>query len=149
MRDKRNNADDHAFKFLYRDNKNADWDEMLAIRKDGVLNVKKIGIGISNPNYELDVNGTIHARKVIVNTNFVLDFVFKDDYYLPTLKEVEDYIDKNGHLPDIPSEAEALKNGVSLGDMQMKLLQKIEELTLYVIALDEENNRLKELIKNN
>jgi len=59
------------------------------------------------------------------------------------LKEVEDYIDKNGHLPDIPSESEVLKNGVSLGEMQTKLLQKIEELTLYVIQLEKEIDDLK------
>jgi len=62
---------------------------------------------------------------------------------LPTLKEVESYIDQNGHLPDIPSESEVLKTGLSIGNMQTKLLQKIEELTLYVIQLEKEINELK------
>ena len=304
MRDKRNSTDDHAFKFLYRDNKNASWSEMLAIRKDGILNVQKIrfldgsiqtkaytgqtgdggtvdadnwgtqrvvtssrltgngaetpldidqmgagngqvlkwngsawapandktatgtntgdddwtisgsdmysgvsgnvGIGTSNPSKKLDVNGDVRATKfygdgsqltgisgggtadgdawgvsdenqtidifrtggVGINTaslgDYKLavngkirakevkveesnwsDFVFKDDYYLPTLKEVENYIDKNGHLPNIPSEAEVEENGINIGEMQAKLLQKIEELTLYVIQLEKEIDELK------
>ena len=71
------------------------------------------------------------------------DFVFGNDYNLLTLSEVEDYIDKNGHLPDIPSEAEVEENGINIGEMQAKLLQKIEELTLYVIQLEKEIDELK------
>ena len=69
------------------------------------------------------------------------DFVFDKNYQLPTLQEVEEHINKYKHLPDIPSETEVKENGVSLGEMQAKLLQKIEELTLYTIEL---NKVLKE-----
>lgn len=62
--------------------------------------------------------------------------VFEKDYKLPTLQEVENHINEHKHLPDIPSEAEVNENGVSLSEMQAKLLQKIEELTLYTIELN-------------
>ena len=79
------------------------------------------------------------------------DFVFKKDYILPTLTEVENHINKNGHLENIPSEKEVLKNGINLGEMDSKLLQKIEELTLYVIdlnkKLDKQNQELDSLKK--
>lgn len=63
------------------------------------------------------------------------DFVFKKEYKLPTLEEVENHIAEKGHLENIPSEEEVLKNGINLGEMNAKLLQKIEELTLYVIEM--------------
>ena len=64
------------------------------------------------------------------------DEVFKDDYNLLSINEVEKYISENGHLPDIPSEAEVMENGINVGEMNALLLQKIEELTLYVIELE-------------
>ena len=69
--------------------------------------------------------------------------MFEDDYDLWSLKEVEAYIEENGHLPDIPSAKEVEENGVKVGEMEAKLLQKIEELTLYVIALKKEVEELK------
>lgn len=83
----------------------------------------------------LEVLGTIRATEVKVETGWS-DFVFEKDYKLPTLQEVENHINEHKHLPDIPSEAEVKENGVSLGEMQAKLLQKIEELTLYTIELN-------------
>lgn len=93
----------------------------------------KIGIGITNPSEKLTVNGTVKAEEVIVEENVGADFVFEDDYPLPSLSEVESYIQLNKHLPDIPSAEEMIKNGIKVGELQMKLLQKIEELMLYVI----------------
>jgi hypothetical protein len=101
-----------------------------------------VGILVANPQYQLDVNGTIRAKEVIVETGWA-DFVFKDDYYLPTLFDVESHINKHGHLPDMPSEAEVKKNGIRLSEMNTKLLQKVEELTLYVIQLNKEIENLK------
>lgn len=75
------------------------------------------------------------------------DFVFHKDYQLPTLAEVEKYIAKHSHLPGIPTEAEVAENGVDLGDMNAKLLQKIEELTLYMIDMKKENEAMKERLK--
>ena len=97
-----------------------------------------IGIGVINPQNKLDVAGTIRATEVKVEAGWA-DFVFDKDYKLPTLQDVENHINTHKHLPDIPSEKEVKENGVSLGEMQAKLLQKIEELTLYVIDLKKEN----------
>lgn len=102
-----------------------------------------VGIGTTTPDYKLDVLGTIRAKEVKVATGWS-DFVFEPDYKLKSLDQVEDFIKENGHLPDIPSAEEVEENGISLGAMDAKLLQKIEELTLYVIELKKENETLKE-----
>jgi len=71
------------------------------------------------------------------------DDVFKPEYNLRTLSETERFIKQNGHLPEIPSEADVLENGYNVSEMDARLLQKIEELTLYVIELKKEINELK------
>jgi hypothetical protein len=101
------------------------------------------GIGTTNPQNKLDVNGTIHAREVKVDLTGWSDFVFHPSYQLKPLIEVEKFIKTNGHLEDIPSAAEVEQNGVNVGEMQKLLLQKVEELTLYVIELKKENEQLK------
>lgn len=103
-----------------------------------------LGIGILNPKNKLDVNGTIHSQEVKVDMNGWSDFVFTKEYNLPTLKEVEKQIKENGHLKNIPSEKEVLENGINLGEMNAKLLQKIEEMTLYII---EQNKQILDLNK--
>lgn len=98
-----------------------------------VTNKGFVGIGgISYPQNALEVNGTIRAKEVRVETGWA-DFVFEPDYNLPSLKDVESHIKAHKHLPGIPTEAEVKKNGASLGEMNVKLLQKVEELTLYMI----------------
>jgi len=104
-----------------------------------------VGIGTINPKNKLDVNGTIHSQEVKVDMNGWSDFVFKKEYNLPTLEEVEKHIADKGHLENIPNEEEVLKNGINLGEMNAKLLQKIEEMTLYMIEMKKEI----ELLKNN
>jgi hypothetical protein len=110
------------------------------IRGDG-----NVGIGTTNPTYKLAVNGTIRTKEVIVETGWS-DFVFAEGYKLRTLSEVEQYIKANKHLPDMPSEDEVKANGVSLGETQARLLQKVEELTLYMIELKKENDVLKKQV---
>jgi hypothetical protein len=83
------------------------------------------------------VNGSIFTKEIQIKSNVWADYVFKDDYRLPSLSEVKRHIEEKRHLPDIPSETEVKEKGVNLGDMQVKLLQKIEELTLYLIRQDE------------
>ena len=112
--------------------------QVLSVSSEG-----NIGMGINNPTNKLDVNGTIHSKEVKVDLKGWSDFVFKKNYALPTLEEVEKHIVEKGHLENIPSEEEVLKNGVNLGEMNSKLLQKIEELTLYMIEMKKENIEMK------
>ena len=105
-----------------------------------------VGIGTSTPSNELDVKGTIRAEEVIVQTGWS-DFVFEDDYQLRTLDEVAGFIEAKGHLPEIPSAEEVAENGVTLGQMNAKLLQKVEELTLYLLELQKQNRELVERVQ--
>ncbi len=109
----------------------------------GILmtNDGKVAIGKSIPQYQLDVLGTIRADEVRVNQEGA-DFVFADDYDLMSLPEVEKTIRERRHLPGIPSAKEMSEQGVDVGVMQNQLLQKVEELTLYVIQLQKENQAL-------
>lgn len=103
--------------------------------------------GIHNTsNVKLTVDGHAIFKKVIVTQSNWADFVFDDDYRLKSLDEVEAYIEENNHLPDVPSEQEVIENGISLGDMDAILLQKIEELTLYLIKLENKNQELEKQI---
>jgi hypothetical protein len=85
------------------------------------------------------VNGDISASGSIISGGTTLnvpDYVFAEDYYLRPLEEVGDFIAREKHLPDIPSAAEIGEMGVNMTEMQMKLLAKVEELTLYAIEQD-------------
>jgi hypothetical protein len=102
-----------------------------------------VGIGTTNPTNKLEVNGTIRAKEVVVETTGWSDYVFAPDYRLAPLSEVEAHIQSEGTLPGIPSAAEVAEHGVSLGDMQAKLLAKLEEMTLRQIAQEKEIQRLR------
>ncbi len=101
-----------------------------------------VGIGTTNPQYPLSVNGPIEAKEVIVQTGWS-DYVFDADYALAPLSEIASFVKQNHHLPGIPSASEVESKGVSLGEMQSKLLAKIEELTLHMIDLQKENQELR------
>ncbi|UOY08370.1 tail fiber protein [Muricauda sp. SCSIO 64092] len=93
-----------------------------------------VGIGTTSPDAKLTVKGNIHAEEVKVDLNVPApDYVFKEGYDLKSLKEIQDHIKAHGHLPNIPSAQEMEENGIELGAMNMKLLEKIEELTLYTL----------------
>jgi hypothetical protein len=112
-----------------------------------------VGIGTANPctystlpvNCKLSVAGGIQAQEVLVNTGWA-DYVFAPEYHLQPLSEVAAYVKENQHLPGIPSAAEVEKNGVAVGEMESKILAKVEELTLHMIAADE---RIQELERQN
>jgi hypothetical protein len=110
-----------------------------------ILNTGDVGIGTTDTKgNKLGVNGTIIANEITVKVYPWSDYVFADDYKLPSLSETEKYIKENKHLPEVPSAAEVETNGVKVGEMEAILLKKIEELTLYVIELKKENQKLKQ-----
>jgi hypothetical protein len=116
-----------------------------------------VGIGTANPDEKLTVNGTIHSTEVKVTQNVPADYVFqkyyngkselKADYVMPTLAEIEDFTRKNNHLPNVPSAKEIQEKGLSLGEMSNVLLQKVEELTLYVIEQNKKTQSQQEEIE--
>jgi hypothetical protein len=126
------------------------WQPGDAVNAPGSLHVMtldggKVGIGTTNPNEKLTVNGTIYGREVKVDLSVPgPDYVFEKNYNLTSLTELKSYIEANKHLPEVPSAKEMEQNGIKVGEMEMLLLKKIEELTLYVIALKQELDRHKE-----
>ena len=111
-------------------------------------NSGKVLIGnVTSPgNYKLYVEQGILSEKVRValkSTSYWADYVFAPDYKLMPLKEVEEFVEKNRHLPNVPSAEEVVRDGIDMATMDAKLLEKIEELTLYLIDLKKENENLK------
>lgn len=116
-----------------------------------------VGIGVTNPQNKLEVCGLVRAKEVIVETMWC-DYVFEKNYRLRPLSEVEAFITANKHLPEIPPAADVEANGIKVGEVNSKLLLKVEELTLYMIeadkqikALQAENAKIKselETVKN-
>ncbi len=143
----------------------------------GDTSLVKVGIGLSNPRYRLDVKGVFNMRTAYNSPSFKIndqnfleldekgqfvlnsfkmkyanekqwsDKVFEENYGLLSLKEVENFIAKNKHLPNVPSATEVVKNGIAIDEMVSKLLEKVEELTLYTIQQQKEIDALKKEIK--
>ena len=104
-----------------------------------------IGLGKnSNLNIVLTSDGTIKAKQIIVTQNVWPDYVFDKNYKLMSLKDTEQFIKANNHLPGIQSADAIKKDDISLGDMQKKQMEKIEELTLNLINIDKKVNTLEE-----
>jgi hypothetical protein len=114
-------------------------------------NLGAVGINVSEDDADakldgvaLGVNGTIVTTELIVQEyGDWPDFVFAEGYDLMSLNEIEEHINQNGYLPNVPNEREVMENGVNLGKMSSILLQKVEELTLHVIELNKQNEELK------
>lgn len=107
-----------------------------------------VGIGIINSPAKLAVNGDILAKEVRVKNNIsVPDYVFESDYELPTLADVDAYVKKHKHLPEIPSASDIEKDGLDLAEMNLLLLKKVEELTLHLIDVKKENEEQENQIK--
>ena len=107
-----------------------------------------IGIGTINPQAKLDIRGVISATEVKVQVLTGADHVFHESYNLKPLSEIEQFVQENKHLPEIPSEKQMQEEGLNMNEFQIKLLQKIEELTLYVIDLKKENQHQGKLIED-
>lgn len=128
---------------------------LISFMDDGKVG---IGDGIFNPNspfynafnlpnsntckLKLLVDGAIGASEVRVSTNAWCDYVFDKNYKLKSLSEVEKFIQINKHLPEVPSEKEVVENGMAVGEMMKIQMKKIEELTLYMIELQKQNEKL-------
>ncbi len=97
-----------------------------------------VGIGTRRPDSKLTVKGNIHSKEIRVTVGAGADFVFEENYKLTELKALEQYIIKNKHLPEIASAKDMESNGIYLAEMNIKLLQKIEELTLYTISQEKQ-----------
>ncbi len=104
-----------------------------------------VGIGTDNPTYKLAVNGSIRSKEIRVESGWA-DFVFEKNYKLLSLNEVESFIIKNKRLPGIPSAKEIREDGLALGELQTKMMQKIEELTLYLIEANKKIELLEKVI---
>ena len=110
-----------------------------------------VGIGCAaNGGYALSVDGGLLSTKVsIKEIEEWPDYVFSEEHELMSLDELEQYIENNSHLPSVPSKAEVLENGIDVAEMNAVLLEKIEELTLYVIELkkqiEQQQNEINEL----
>ncbi len=117
----------------------------LFIHRDGNIGIGTVAIN----GFKLSVEGQIRARGIRVDaTNITwFDYVFTKDYELASLAEVEKYVNKYQHLPNVPSEKEVKEQGINLGEMDAILLRKIEELTLYMIDLKKENELLQLKVK--
>jgi hypothetical protein len=105
-----------------------------------------VGIGTDNPTYKLSVLGNIRSTEVVVETGWA-DYVFDAKYKLIPLSEVEKYIEQFKHLPGIPAATEIARNGLALGDTQKMMMEKIEELTLYLIEANKRIEKLEQLVK--
>lgn len=117
----------------------------LRIDKEG-----NVGIATNDTKgYRFAVNGNaIFTRIKVRDIGSWPDYVFEPDYKLPTLSEVEQFIQKNKHLPDMPSAKEVGEKGIDVGDSQAGLLKKIEELTLYIIEMDKKIEAQQKEIEN-
>lgn len=133
----------HGIRFFTSATSTAAPTEKMTISDSG-----NVGIGTSKTsNHKLAVEGSIGAREIQVEVGAWSDFVFDKDYSLRKLDDLERYIQTNNHLPDIPSEKEVQENGINLGESDAKLLQKIEELTLYTIQQQKQLNKQTKLIE--
>lgn len=132
-----------------------DWDLIVGntiTPTPGILAIKaasngNVGIGTPNPTEKLAVNGTIRAKEIKVKASPWPDYVFNDDHQLMPLDSLASFVKENKHLPNIAPAKSVEENGVALGELNRQLLQKIEEMTLYLIDQSREIKSLKNEIQ--
>ncbi len=120
-------------------------DEDLQLQTEGTTRLRisratgNVGIGLDpRADYKLAVEGHIGAREVNVNRDTWPDYVFEEGYDLPSLEDTQSFIEQNGHLPNMPSAGEVVEHGIDLGEMDARLLEQVEQLTLHTIAQEKE-----------
>jgi hypothetical protein len=119
------NSSGAGYKFVNYNNTT----DLVTVTGTGAVGIGTTSLGTN----KLSVNDTIRAKEVVVEATGWSDYVFAENYDLKPLSEVEQHIKQHGHLPGIPSAADVAENGVGVGEMQAKLLAKVEELTLHLI----------------
>ncbi|QRQ61129.1 hypothetical protein [Sphingobacterium multivorum] len=128
-----------------------DWDLVVgntSTSSEGSLAIKaalngNFGIGTPNPTEKLAVNGTIRAKEIKVEANLWPDYVFNENHQLMPLDSLASFVKENKHLPNIAPAKSVEENGIALGELNRQLLQKIEEMTLYLIDQSREIKSLK------
>jgi hypothetical protein len=117
----------------------------LSIRMNSLTDnaIQVMGSNGTTRNFSVKANGEVYARKYTTTLDDIPDYVFNSDYELMTFQELRDFISTNRHLPNVPSAKEYKETGVDLGEMNRVLLEKVEELTLYLLQLEEQMNILK------
>jgi len=120
----------------------------LHVLGDVVIGEMKNTTAVSGFDHRLSVDGIVFAREVRVTALNWADYVFDERYELMSLDDLKDYVTTYRHLPEIPTAADVAISGVSLGEMQVALLKKIEELTLYAIQLSDQNAELQKRLTN-
>lgn len=124
------------------------WVSHMRILQNGQVQIGEQAPSSSQADYKLAVDGKFVAKSIYVTAPGTwADFVFDSTYTLMKLDELENYIRANSHLPNIPSAQEVKEKGIDIGEMNAKLLEKIEELTLHVIELKKENDKVKEQLE--
>lgn len=104
-------------------------------------------LGATQPVLKIDSYGVVSVKELLVTNAGWADYVFDNNYSLRSLSDLESFIKSNGHLPNIPTAKEVEENGISIAEMQKKQMEKIEELTLYIIDLQKQIDELKALVK--
>jgi hypothetical protein len=111
-----------------------------------ILNINASTISFSGDDKTVIESDQIKTVKIVLSVGSFPDYVFDADYNLMPLNKVDEFIKENKHLPNMPSEKEVVTNGMSVGEINVKLVEKIEELTLYILQQEKKINRLIEKV---
>ena len=137
-------SENHSISFYTSQNGSSNWNTpKLLLNHYG-----NVGIGTTTPTEKLSVNGNIRAKKLIVTQNGWPDYVFSKSYHLMPLDKLEAFVQRNSHLPEIPSAAEVESKGLDMGKTQALLLKKMEEMTLYVLDLQRQIKKQQQEIND-
>jgi hypothetical protein len=118
--------------------------DIFHLYSNGVLSLRGDN---SDENFRVETSGLVRCRKIKVDSEIWPDYVFESDYSLMPLEKLEKYIEENNHLPNVSNQETMVKEGIDLGEMNLKLMEKVEELTLYMIQQNKELKKLKKEVE--